>query len=171
MVLTVGYMKRKVTLADVLKIFVICWLGNVIGSALLAGLFNLTGLYIDGTQAAVVGAAVVKMNLSPIALLTRGVLCNFLVCLAVWCSFRCKTDAGKLIMVFWCIVAFFATGFEHSVANMTILALALINNGGNEAVTVGGYWYNLGLVSLGNMIGGVLFVAVPYIVAAKEKSK
>lgn len=62
MVLTVGYMKRKVTLADVLKIFVICWLGNVIGSALLAGLFNLTGLYIDGTQAAVVGAAVVKMN-------------------------------------------------------------------------------------------------------------
>ena len=72
-------------------------------------------------------------------------------------------------MVFWCIVAFFATGFEHSVANMTILAL--INNGGNETVTVGGYLYNLGLVSLGNMIGGVLFVAVPYIVAAKEKFK
>ena len=57
MVLAVGYMKHKVTLADVLKIFVICWLGNVIGSALLAVLFNLTGLYIDGTQAAVVGAA------------------------------------------------------------------------------------------------------------------
>ena len=171
MVLAVGYMKHKVTIVDVIKIFVICWLGNVIGSALLAGLFNLTGLYIDGAQAAVVGAAAVKMNPSPIALLTRGVLCNFLVCLAVWCSFRCKTDAGKLIMVFWCIVAFFATGFEHSVANMTILALALINNGGNEAVTVGGYLYNLGLVSLGNMIGGVLFVAVPYIVAAKEKSK
>ena len=60
MVLAVGYMKHKVTIADVLKIFVICWLGNVIGSALLAGLFNLTGLYIDGTQAAVVGAAAVK---------------------------------------------------------------------------------------------------------------
>ena len=160
MILAVGYMKQRVTLADVLKIFVICWLGNVIGSALLAVLFNLTGLYIDGTQAAVVGVAAVKMTLSPIALLTRGALCNFLVCLAVWCSFRCKTDAGKLIMIFWCIVA-----------NMTILALALINNGGNEAVTVGGYLYNLGLVSLGNMIGGVLFVAVPYIVAAKEKSK
>ena len=57
MILAVGYMKHKVTIADVLKIFVICWLGNVIGSALLAGLFNLTGLYIDGTQAAVVGAA------------------------------------------------------------------------------------------------------------------
>ena len=54
---------------------------------------------------------------------------------------------------------------------MTILALALINNGGNEAVTVGGYWYNLGLVSLGNMIGGVLFVAAPYIVVAKENFK
>ena len=61
----------------------VCWLGNVIGSALLAGLFNLTGLYIDGTQAAVVGAAAVKMNLSPIALLTRGALCNSS------CALRC----------------------------------------------------------------------------------
>ena len=54
---------------------------------------------------------------------------------------------------------------------MRFLLLHLFNNGGNEAVTVGGYLYNLALVSLGNMIGGVLFVAVPYIVAAKEKFK
>lgn len=171
MVLAVGYMKRKVTIADVLKVFAVCWLGNLIGSALLAWIYNMTGLYTDATQVAIVSAAATKMNLQPIALLTRGILCNFLVCLAVWCSFRCKTDAGKLIMVFWCIVAFFASGFEHSIANMTILALSLINNGGNEAVTIGGYCYNLGLVSLGNMLGGILFVAFPYIVTAKENSK
>ena len=67
-------------------------------------------------------------------------------------------------------ILFLKLYFSHSNI-FTVLSLALINNGGNEAVTVGGYLYNLGLVSLGNMIGGVLFVAVPYIVAAKEKSK
>ena len=47
-----------------------------------------------------------------------------LVCLAVWCGFRCKSDSGKLIMVFWCLYAFFTCGFEHSVANMTVLTWA-----------------------------------------------
>ena len=46
-------------------------------------------------------------------------------------------DAGKLLMIFWCLLAFFATGFEHSIANMTLLTLALINNGGNEAISMG----------------------------------
>jgi nitrite transporter NirC len=72
-------------------------------------------------------------------------------------------------MVFWCILAFFTTGFEHSVANMTLLSLALINNGGNEAISMGGYWYNLAVVSLGNMLGAILFVALPYHIASKEQ--
>nr|WP_314632161.1 hypothetical protein [uncultured Mogibacterium sp.] len=67
-------------------------------------------------------------------------------------------------------ILFLKLYFSHSNI-LTVLSLALINNGGNEAVTVGGYWYNLGVVSLGNMIGGVLFVAAPYIVAAKENFK
>ena len=64
-------------------------------------------------------------------------------------------------------ILFLKLYFSHSNI-FTVLSLALIKN---EAVTVGGYWYNLGVVSLGNMVGGVLFVATPYIVAAKEKSK
>ncbi|MBR6473065.1 MAG: formate/nitrite transporter family protein, partial [Firmicutes bacterium] len=104
-----------------------------------------------------------------IPLLARGILCNTLVCLAVWCGFRAKSDAGKLIMIFWCLLAFFATGFEHSIANMTLLTLSLINNGGNEAISFGGYCYNLIVVTLGNMIGGILFVALPYSAASREK--
>ena len=103
-----------------------------------------------------------------VPLLARGILCNTLVCLAVWCGFRCRTEAGKLIMVFWCILAFFATGFEHSVANMTLLTLALISNGGNPAITMGGYWFNLLTVTAGNMIGAVLLVALPYHAASRE---
>jgi nitrite transporter NirC len=92
-----------------------------------------------------------------------------LVCLAVWSGFRCKTESGKLIMIFWCLLAFFATGFEHSVANMTLLTLSLFNNGGNEAITMGGYCYNLLTVTLGNMIGGILLVAVPYFCAGADR--
>jgi nitrite transporter NirC len=92
-----------------------------------------------------------------------------LVCLAVWSGFRSKSEAGKLIMIFWCILAFFATGFEHSVANMTLLTLALINNGGLEAITFGGYCYNLLLVTIGNMIGAIALVAFPYYTASRER--
>ena len=55
---------------------------------------------------------------------------KYLVCLAVWCGFRCKSDSGKLIMTFWCLYAFFTCGFEHSVANMTVLTLGLLNPAG-----------------------------------------
>ena len=73
-------------------------------------------------------------------------------------------------MVFWCLLAFFATGFEHSVANMTLLTLALIDNGGNEAISMGGYWFNLAVVTLGNMIGAILFVALPYHIGSRDKT-
>lgn len=160
-----------VTVQDALKLWIVCWGGNLLGSVLLSYLYNFTGLYKDATLAAIVGSAAMKMSLPPLALFMRGLLCNYLVCLAVWCCFRSKSDSGKLIMVFWCIVIFFTAGFEHSVANMTILALALINNAGNETISLAGFAYNLLLVTLGNILGGALFVAVPYFIAAKEVEK
>lgn len=169
LVMTAGVLRKTVTIGDAAKLWVVCWIGNLVGSALLAVIFSLTGLYSNATLSAMTGAAAGKMTAGFIPLLTRGMLCNTLVCLAVWCGFRAKSDAGKLIMVFWCLLAFFATGFEHSIANMTLLTLALINNGGNEAITMGGYWYNLVVVTLGNMLGAILFVALPYHLASKQK--
>jgi len=72
-------------------------------------------------------------------------------------------------MVFWCIFVFMICGFEHSVANMSILAVGLLN-AGDAAVSIGGYFYNLLFVTIGNMIGGVFFVAGPYHVMTKTKS-
>lgn len=168
LVMTAGYLGKKVTAKDVIKLWTICWIGNLVGSILLAIIFNLTGLYSGNTLNAVVSTAEMKMTAGFIPLLARGILCNMLVCLAIWCGFRTKSESGKLIMVFWCILAFFTTGFEHSVANMTLLSLAMINNGGNVAITLGGYIYNLLVVTLGNMIGGCLFVGLPYYLSQKE---
>ena len=169
LVMTAGILKKTVTAGEALKLWAVCWIGNLAGGVLLAIIYNATGLYSDATLGAMTGAAAAKMTAGFIPLLTRGILCNTLVCLAIWCGFRCKTEAGKLVMIFWCLLAFFATGFEHSVANMTLLTLALINNGGNEAISMGGYWFNLLVVTLGNMIGAILLVAVPYYVGSKEK--
>jgi len=169
MVMTAGLLRKTVTAADVIRLWAVCWLGNLAGSVLLAVIYDLTGLYSDATLTAMTNAAAAKMTAGFVPLLARGVLCNTLVCLAVWCGFRCRSEAGKLIMVFWCILAFFATGFEHSVANMTLLTLALINNGGNAAITMGGYWFNLLTVTAGNMIGAILLVALPYHAASIER--
>lgn len=169
LVMTAGVLRKTVSLKDTLLLWLVCWIGNLAGSVLLAIVFNLTGLYSDATLTAMTGAAAGKMTAGFVPLLTRGMLCNTLVCLAVWCGFRAKSDAGKLIMIFWCLLAFFATGFEHSIANMTLLTLALINNGGNEAISMGGYWFNLCTVTLGNMLGAILFVALPYHIGSKEK--
>ena len=169
MVMTAGLLRKTVTAGDTVKLWAFCWLGNLAGSILLAVIYYLTGLYSGATLTAMTDAAAAKMTAGFVPLLARGILCNTLVCLAVWCGFRSRSEAGKLIMIFWCILAFFATGFEHSVANMTLLTLALINNGGNEAISMGGYWLNLLTVTAGNMIGAVLLVALPYHAASAER--
>ncbi len=168
-VMTAGVLRKTVSVVDTLKLWGVCWLGNFGGAVLLAFLFSWTGLHEGTTLAAVLAGADAKMNASFVELFTRGILCNFLVCLAIWSTYRAKTEAGKLIMIFWCIVAFITTGFEHSIANMTLLTLAMINNGGLETIGWGGYWFNLAVVTLGNIIGGVVFVALPYCVASRDK--
>ena len=72
-----------------------------------------------------------------------------------------------MIMTFWCLYAFFTCGFEHSVANMTVLTLGLLNPAG-MAVSLAGYGHNLLWVTLGNLVGAILFLAIPYGVAAKK---
>jgi nitrite transporter NirC len=70
-------------------------------------------------------------------------------------------------MIFWCLFAFITTGFEHSIANMTLFTVAVLNPM-DQAVSVSGAFYNLGLVTLGNIIGGAIMVAVPYSFASRK---
>jgi nitrite transporter NirC len=70
-------------------------------------------------------------------------------------------------MIFWCILAFFTTGFEHSVANMTLLSVALIHPA-SQMITWSGWIYNLAIVTLGNMVGGIVFVSLPYFIISRN---
>lgn len=166
-VLSVGLMTKKVSWTETLYLWLICWLGNACGSIVLALLYHATGLQVKGVATAMATTAVAKMSATPTQLLTRAILCNILVCLAIWMTFQTKSDAAKLIMVFWCLLAFFTSGFEHSVANMTLLTAALLEPVGN-AVSVVGWGYNLLWVTLGNMLGAIIFLALPYTLATRK---
>ncbi|MCH4073187.1 formate/nitrite transporter family protein [Pseudoramibacter sp.] len=161
LVMSIGVMKKKVTLGDAVKLWIVCWIGNLAGSFLLAALFHFSGLNVPAVATFLATGAAAKMAAPFGQLVIRGILCNVLVCLAIWSSFRTQNDVAKLIMVFWCLFAFVICGYEHSVANMTQLSVALFDPAG-QAVSVGGYFYNLLSVTLGNMIGGIAFVALPY---------
>ena len=168
MVMALGVMNKTVSCGQTVQLWVVCWLGNLLGSVLLALLFWAAGYAEGAVGQFVANAAAAKMSVPFVPLLLRGVLCNALVCLGVWCAMKCKSESGKLIMIFWCLFAFITTGFEHSIANMTLLCVALLSPMG-AAVSLGGYAYNLLVVTLGNMLGGILLVALPYQLISKRK--
>ena len=169
LVMTAGLTEKKISFVDAVKLLVICWLGNLAGSALLAVLFHFSGLNSEAVATFLSTAAAAKMSAPFLQLIIRGILCNILVCLAVWCGFKCKSESARLIMIFWCLFAFITCGFEHSIANMTQLTVALLDPAG-QAVTFGGWIYNLVAVTIGNIIGGVCFVALPYFAGAKAEN-
>jgi len=167
-VMTVGLARKTVSAGACFKIWGVSYLGNMIGSIVIALIFAWCGLASGGVREFISNAAATKMSLPPLALICRGVLCNILVCLAVWSSFRCKSEAAKLIMIFWCLFAFITTGYEHSIANMTLLSVSLLAPASGAAVSLGGWIYNIALSTIGNMIGGILFVALPYTAISKQ---
>ena len=152
---------------DTVKVWLMCFAGNLAGSILTGYMFYLTGLA-SGPVGEFIGAtSQAKMSVPFLPLFVRGVFCNILVCLAVWSTFRCKEETAKLIMIFWCLFTFITAGFEHSVANMTLLTIGILAPNGAD-VSIVGYIYNIGVVTLGNMVGGIVFLAVPYYIISKN---
>lgn len=171
LVMTAAALEGKVTWGQVLRLWAICWLGNFAGSWVMVLLFHFSGAGSGEAVAAFfASAAASKVALGPAQMVIRGILCNICVCLAVWCGFKLQNECARLIMIVWCILIFMVCGFEHSVANMSIIGVALLNPAG-ETIPVGGYLLNLLLVTVGNVIGGGAFVALPYFVIAGEEKK
>lgn len=171
LVLGAASLNRTVSWRDTALLWFVCYVGNLLGSWVLILIFQATG--ITGNEAIAsffVTTAQSKVSQGALALFARGILCNICVCLAVWCSVRLKNEAARLIMVVWCILIFMICGFEHSIANMTIIGTALLNTT-TQDVTLSGYVWNLVFVTLGNMVGGTVFVALPYHLVSQEGQK
>jgi formate/nitrite transporter len=169
-------MSREITLSTMGKRWAVVFAANFIGSILVALLFYYSGLWKTGDGA--LGAAAVKIAYNKVSLsfseaLWRGIGCNWLVCLAVWMALASRQIIGKIFAIFFPIMAFVAIGFEHSVANMYFIptGIFLINGAGITNVPgvdpnllgwVNFLWRNLLPVTIGNIIGGAVFVGMSY---------
>ncbi len=150
-----------------LRAWVIVYIGNLVGALGMAVLVSHSGTLNGPVGDTAVRIAEAKMALPPLEALVRGILCNALVCLAVWLTFAAATVTGKILAILWPITAFVALGFEHSIANMYLIPLGLL--AGAEG-RLGGFLANLVPVTLGNIVGGAGGVALAYRAAYRRNS-
>ncbi|MDD3818926.1 MAG: formate/nitrite transporter family protein [Actinomycetota bacterium] len=178
--LMMGAASGVITYKQMLKNWGISYLGNFIGSLLMVFLMFLTGLwkmkdYMLGAKMVLIAAD--KVNLTFLEAFTRGIMCNLLVCLAVWLCYSARNVVSKIAAIIFPITAFVALGFEHSVANMYFIPIGILlkrnsdvvnmASSMSEGVSLGrlnitGFLGNLLPVTIGNIIGGAIMVALTY---------
>lgn len=164
--LAMAWADKKITSAELLKNWCVVCLANFIGAVGLAFLVYWSG-HPEMNQGAVAAMylkiAAVKCELPFWTAFFRGVLCNVLVCMAVWMALAGRSVVDKAVAIIFPISAFVAAGFEHSIANMYFIPLAmLLQDGGEGSVTVAGFVGNLVPVILGNLVGGSVLVGLVY---------
>lgn len=158
---------RKIPLSKMLKNWLLVFIGNMLGAILIAAIVVVSGLF-DAVQDTVIATATAKTSLSFFEALLRGILCNFLVCIAVWMAFSADTVASKIMAVFFPIMLFVLCGFEHSIANCFFIPAGMMTGAINGLAAPGISDFligNLLPVTIGNIIGGSLLVGGGYYLA------
>jgi len=171
---------RRITLAALLRAWSLVYVGNIIGAIGTAALVFLAGQhgFSDGAVGkTALSIASSKASLATVPLFFLAVLCNVLVCLAVWMSFGARSTTDKIVVIVPPIAAFVAAGFEHSIANLYFLPYALAikawagldfwNAIGQDAtayagLTIGSAMHNIAVATVGNLVGGSLMVGAVY---------
>lgn len=172
----VAWASGRVRAGAVLRNWVIVYVGNLIGAVVTAVLVFVSKEYTFGSG--IIGQTALtiannKMKLDFAQATALGILCNALVCMAVWLTLGARTTTDKILAILFPITAFVAAGFEHSVANMYFVPIGLlikqfdpafvVASGLNvDALTLSGFINNLIPVTLGNLVGGVGMVAAVY---------
>ncbi|NTW72128.1 MAG: formate/nitrite transporter family protein [Eubacteriaceae bacterium] len=174
-----GVFSRKVKIEKMLANWTIVYIGNFVGSILIAYMMVQSGLFNSGAN--VLGGVTLKIaayktGLDFMPAFYLGIMCNWLVCLAVWMSYGAKDIVGKLFACFFPIWLFITSGFEHSVANMYYIPAGIMAKANPDWVAASGltpdklahlnwntfFVNNLVPVTLGNIVGGGIFVGVIY---------
>ncbi len=158
----IAFLAKKITFKQLLRNWGIVYLSNLLGALFLAFCVFASGLFsINGGQlgASLTGIATAKTSLNFLPALILGILCNILVCLAVWCAFSAQTTQGKVLAIIFPVMFFVVCSFEHSIANMFYIPAGFFaSNSFNLCLFI----KNLLPVTLGNIIGGGLFIAAAY---------
>lgn len=175
--MSIGVIEKKISLAKLLRNWSIVYIGNFAGSLLIAFLIYYSGCSHNSHEALGVlslTTAYQKVNLTWVEAFTRGILCNWLVCLAVWMASSARLVIGKIFAIFFPIMTFVASGYEHSIANMFFLTNGIFAKHTASIVAASGltsqqlatlniksiFTSNLIPVTLGNMVGAFVFVVL-----------
>lgn len=163
MTFTISTLKKATTLRDTIENWIACYFGNLLGAIFFAMIILFSGiLSLPENSQLIMTIASGKMHYSVVELFFRAILCNWVVCLAVWLPMHVKGDGAKISVMMLLVFAFVASGFEHSVANMVTFSIALMVPH-PETITFMGAIHNLIPVTIGNIIGGGLFVGGVYV--------
>jgi len=160
--MAIGFIYRKYSLTKMLRNWLVVYFGNLLGAIMIAWLVAKSGLLAGLGGLTPVGTVAVKIAEAKFQLgfteaLCRGILCNMLVCLAVIMCISSRTVEGKILGIYFPIMTFVVSGYEHSVANMYFLPAGLMAKGAflSNFMSI---FNNLIPVTIGNIIGGLLIV-------------
>lgn len=177
-----GVLDKRISLKAMLRNWVIVYLGNLVGSLLIAYMMNQSGLFSSGADmlgGVTIKIATYKVGLAFMPAFYLGIMCNWLVCLAVWMAYGAKDMSGKILAIFFPIWLFITSGFEHSIANMYYIPAGIFAKANPAMVSAASqlgvtaeklshlnwstfFINNLIPVTLGNIVGGGLFVGGVY---------
>lgn len=158
MTMTIGVLNKSCKSKDLGRVWLYSYIGNFIGAFILAVIFFKGGSSNKLLSVYYEGVLMSKLVATPMELFLRGILCNFMVCLAVLANTRMKTESGKQTVMFLVIMAFVVSGCEHCIANMGTFTLAYFILGGLPMKLVA---INMICVTIGNIVGGAVFLALP----------
>lgn len=162
MYFTVSTLQKETTIGDTLRNWIACYSGNLLGAILFAFLIAQSGIFHDIPMDHLLFAiASKKMHATTMQLFVKGILCNWLVCLAIFIPMQMKEDTAKMFAMILIVFIFFASGYEHSIANFVIFSLALAVQH-PDTIHVAGVIHNIVPVTLGNIVGGSLFMGALY---------
>lgn len=154
-VMFVGVLDKKASISSTLRVWIYSLLGNAIGIIFFAYIFVESGASLSLLKPYLEPIVQAKMELSPVQIVFRGILCNFSVCLAVFSGIKLKTEFGKMLLMFFCVFTFVVAGFEHSIANIAIFSIAGFSL---DSFNLSMALYNILWAVVGNIIGGGVFL-------------
>jgi nitrite transporter NirC len=168
MTMTIGTLKKKTTWFETLQVWVACYIGNLAGALFFSLLIMLSGLFLSPDKSELLmDVANYKMHGHTVEIFFRAILCNWLVCLAIWLPMHVKGDVAKLLLTILLVFGFVISGYEHSIANMALFGIALMVPH-PETITLWSAIHNIIPVTIGNIIGGSIFVGAFYVYLNKK---
>ncbi|WP_214772504.1 MULTISPECIES: formate/nitrite transporter family protein [unclassified Exiguobacterium] len=169
MYFTTATMRGYTTKMDTMKVWLICLIGNGLGGLAFALLFSQTGIIQElGMNNWLFSVSETKIHHTTWEIFTRAIFCNWMVCLAIFIPKNMKNELAQIMMMMVLVAVFFASGFDHVIANMALFSIALVVPH-PDTITFAGAMHNLLPALAGNIIGGAVFMGMIYTWLNKEK--